>query len=61
MSSGTCRNLQVATESPLVVYVRQMFGMCASVLLAIVGLLIFHVEPPKYAKPLDYRTDVLRS
>jgi len=38
-----------------------MFGMCASVLLAIVGLLIFHVEPPKYAKPLDYRTDVLRS
>jgi hypothetical protein len=40
---------------------RQMFGLTASVVLAVVGLLVFHVEPAKYAKPVDYRTDVLRS
>jgi len=34
--------------------------MIIGIVLAIVGLLLFHVEPPKYARPIDYRLDVLR-
>jgi len=35
--------------------------MCSGVLLALVGILVFHAEPPKYARPIDYRLDVLRA
>mmetsp|Transcript_19556 Transcript_19556/g.37419 ORF Transcript_19556/g.37419 Transcript_19556/m.37419 type:complete len:122 (+) Transcript_19556:115-480(+) len=37
-----------------------MFIMAIGVVLAVVGLLIHHVEPPKYARPIDYRMDILR-
>ena len=38
----------------------QLVTMIIGLLLALVGLLLFHVEPPKYARPIDYRLDVLR-
>lgn len=37
-----------------------MAALCLGVLGAVVGLLVFHVLPPNYNRPLSYHLDIMQ-